>query len=180
MSFSLSHGKMMDVAEIGVLHEQLPAPPAAGQPPVRIDLKAWFGPKRAGQPLELEIGSGKGTFLLNQALVTPAVNYLGIEWAMQYWKFAADRCRRHGLVNVRVLRTEAGAFVRDFVPDTSLRQVHIYFPDPWPKARHNKRRLIQAPFLRECHRVLEARGLLRIATDHGEYFAWMEEHAPGR
>ena len=55
--------------------------------------------------------------------------------------------------------------------------MHIYFPDPWPKARHNKRRLVQVPFLRQAHRVLEPHGLLRIATDHSDYFAWMVDHA---
>lgn len=177
MGFSLSHGKTLDVGHIGILQDQLPPMPAPGQGPSRVDLKAWFGPARAQLPLELEIGSGKGTFLLNQAKKTPEVNYVGIEWAMQYWKYAADRCRRHGMENVRLLRTEAGAFVRDRLADACLRQMHIYFPDPWPKARHNKRRLVQVPFLRQAHRVLEPHGLLRIATDHSDYFAWMVDHA---
>ncbi|MCX5662801.1 MAG: tRNA (guanosine(46)-N7)-methyltransferase TrmB [Planctomycetota bacterium] len=172
MSFSLSHGKEMDVGTVGVAQEQLP-PHDGG----KVDLGAWFGPERAGKPLELEIGSGKGTFLLNQARQTPDINYIGIEWAKAFWKYAADRCRRHELQNVRVVRTEAAGFVRSFVRDGALRQVHIYFPDPWPKARHNKRRLVQAGFLRELWRALEPAGMVRIATDHVDYFAWMEEHA---
>lgn len=172
MSFSLSHGKEMDVGAVGLTQEQLP-PPDSG----KIDLGAWFGPARAGLPLELEIGSGKGTFILNQARATPGVNYIGIEWAKAFWRYGADRCRRHGLENVRLVRAEAGAFVRCYVRDCALRQVHVYFPDPWPKARHHKRRLIQAPFLRELWRALQDDGLVRIATDHQDYFAWMEEHA---
>lgn len=172
MSFSLSHGRDLDVGHVGIAQEQLP-PPDSG----KIDLNAWFGPQRAHFPLELEIGSGKGTFLLNQAGQTPEINYIGIEWAKAFWRYAADRCRRHNLPNVRVVRTEAAGFVRCFVRDGALRQVHIYFPDPWPKARHNKRRLIQAPFLRELWRALEPGGMIRIATDHHDYFAWMEEHA---
>ncbi|MFP4144331.1 MAG: tRNA (guanosine(46)-N7)-methyltransferase TrmB [Phycisphaeraceae bacterium] len=132
----------------------------------------------------MEIGSGKGTFLIQQAPLTPGVNYLGLEYARAFWRHAADRARRHGLPNVRLVHAEANAFVRYFIADRYLRQVHIYFPDPWPKKRHHKRRLVQAPFLRELYRVLEdprdgepESGQVRLATDHVDYFAWMEEHA---
>lgn len=174
VAHSLSNrGKTLDVGEIGISQEDLP-PFDAGH----LDLRGWFGPERANLPLELEIGSGKGTFLVQQATQTPDVNYIGIEYAKAYWRHAADRCRRHQLANVRMLYAEAGAFVRNYVPDGCLRQVHVYFPDPWPKARHNKRRLIQEPFLRELHRILQSpAGILRMATDHSEYFAWMLEHA---
>lgn len=178
MGFSISHGKTMDVGRIGLLQEQLPPlPTQPGAPRPWLDLKGWFGPLGHERPLELEIGSGKGTFLLNQAKLTPEVNYIGIEWARQYWLYAADRCRRHGLENVRVVRAEAGAFVRSYVPEKCLRQVHVYFPDPWPKKRHNKRRLIQADFLKELWRVLEDGGMVRLATDHSDYFEWMVTEA---
>ena len=163
----------MDVGRFGLLLEDLPpAPPSGG-----IDLRAWFGPELCSNPLELEIGSGKGTFLVTQAAQQKLVNYIGIEWSKPFWRFAADRCRRHGLENVRLVRAEAGAFVRQYVPDACLRQVHIYFPDPWPKTRHNKRRLIQAPFLRDLYRVLETKGSIRIVTDHADYFQWTLDHA---
>lgn len=162
-----------DPGHFGIHQDQLP-PWEQG----RIDLRTWFPEERRGNPLELEIGSGKGTFLAQQAEKTPGVNYVGLEWAAPFWRYAADRARRRGLENVRVVRIEAGLFVRQYVPDGCLRQVHIYFPDPWPKARHNKRRLVQEGFLREAHRVLTDRGaMIRIATDHADYFAWMEEHA---
>ncbi len=175
MALSLGHGKSLDVAGIGIQEQDLP-PFSQG----RIDLRLWFGEEggeACRKPLELEIGSGKGTFLVQQATLTPGVNYIGIEWAKAFWRFGADRCRRHQLANVKLLRAEAGFFIRNYVGDGALRQVHIYFPDPWPKAKHNKRRLIQAPFLRELHRALEAQGRVRIATDHSDYFVWMEEHA---
>ena len=170
MSLSLSHGKPMDPGQIGLLHDQLP-PFDQG----RIDLKGWFAPHEA-RPLELEIGSGKGTFIVNQATATPEVNYIGIEWARAYWLYASDRARRHGLTNVKMIRTDAAAFVRQYCADGVFRQVHIYFPDPWPKSRHNKRRIIQEPFYRELHRVLQPGGLIRIATDHADYFEWMNVH----
>lgn len=175
MALSLGRGKPLDISGVGLDEKQLP-PYAEGA----IDLRGWFGEAGSEEyqrPMELEIGSGKGTFLVQQATLTPGINYIGIEWAKAFWKYAADRCRRHQLANVKLLRAEAGFFVRNYVPTGLLRQVHIYFPDPWPKARHNKRRLIQAPFLREVHRALEANGQIRIATDHSDYFAWMGEHA---
>jgi len=175
MALSLGHGKSLDVTGVGVEEQQLP--PFADGP---IDLAAWFGAlgsEAHARPLELEIGSGKGTFLVQQATLTPNINYIGIEWAKAFWRYGADRCRRHGLTNVKMLRAEASFFVRNFVRDSALRQMHIYFPDPWPKARHNKRRLIQGPFLRELHRVLVPHGMVRIATDHEDYFTWIGEHA---
>lgn len=140
------------------------------------DLTTWFDPETAKQPLELEIGSGKGTFLVNQAPQNQQINYIGLEYAKAYWRHAADRVRRHAVENVRMVHAEAGYFVRNYIADSLFQQVHIYFPDPWPKAKHNKRRLIQAPFLRELHRVLTTDGQIRLATDHEDYFHWMEDH----
>ncbi len=152
--------------------------------------------------MDLEIGSGKGTFLMQQAVLEPGVDFLGIEWAKAFWRHAADRARRHEMANVRLLWADATVFVRNYVADASLRRVHIYFPDPWPKKRHHKRRSVQAPFLRELHRTLRSPGNtaevtrpdgkneggaeggaeggvgeIRLATDHADYFSWMQDHA---
>lgn len=175
MAGSISSSSKRDAGDIGVACDALP--PFDEGP---IDVRVWFGERR-DRPLELEIGSGKGTFLVQQAAACPDINYIGIEYARAYWLHAADRCRRHGLTNVRMAHTEAGLFVRNYLPPATLRQAHIYFPDPWPKKRHHKRRLIQAPFLRQLHRVLEdvsddGAPMVRIATDHEDYFAWMVEH----
>lgn len=180
MTASLSHRRSLDVASHGIAREDLPH--YSDGP---IDLASLFPANRRHLPVELEIGSGKGTFLIQQA-TTPSgrdVNYLGLEYARAYWKHAADRARRHQLDNVRLIHIEADYFVRNFIPDRSLHRIHIYFPDPWPKKRHNKRRLIQAPFLRELHRLLIPRsdtptaGQVRLATDHADYHQWMLEHA---
>ena len=125
-------------------------------------------------PVELEIGSGKGTFLLAIATALPDHNYIGIEWAKAYADFAADRLRRHGTSNARMVNAEASWWLRCHVPDASLTAIHIYFPDPWPKTRHHKRRLIQLPFLKEVHRMLIPGGKLRLGTDHADYFAHMQ------
>jgi tRNA (guanine-N7-)-methyltransferase len=122
------------------------------------------------RPIELEIGSGKGTFLLAESLARPEVNFLGIEYARRYWIFAADRLRRAGRANVRLVLAEASAFVRDFLETESLQAVHIYFPDPWPKTRHRRRRLIQPAFLELLLPKLKPGGRLAIATDHLDYF----------
>jgi len=171
------NASQMDIGKIGVRGEALPA---LGAGP--IDLARWFDADRRDQPMELEIGSGKGTFAVTYAAARPEVNLIGLEWAGAYWRYAADRCRRHGLNQVRLVQAEAAMFVRQYVPDHCFRQVHLYHPDPWPKTRHHKRRLIQQPFLSELHRVLQPcdshdpqRGLVRITTDHADYFAWIEQ-----
>ena len=163
--------KPLDPGHIGLDQPQLPP---FDQGP--IDLAGWFA-GAADCPLELEIGSGKGTFLVQQAGQTPQVNYIGLEYARSFWRHAADRCRRHGLENVRLVCIDAELFVRRYAPDGCFRQVHVYFPDPWPKKRHHKRRLIQEPFLRQVHRTLQSNGLVRLATDHQDYFQWMCQHA---
>ena len=126
-------------------------------------------------PVEMEIGMGKGTFLVEQAKARPDVNFFGVEWARWYWRYASDRLRRHACFNARTVRAEANFFVSEFVQDASLSVLHIYFPDPWPKARHHKRRLIQQPFLWQVERVLApGGGRLQVVTDHQEYFEQIE------
>ena len=171
MRQSLRTTRPLDVGHVGVDQEQLPP---FDQGP--LDLAGWFA-DAADRTLELEVGSGKGTFLVQQASQTPEVNYIGVEYARSFWRHAADRCRRHGLDNVRVVCIDAEVFVRRYAPDGCFRQAHVYFPDPWPKKRHNKRRLIQEPFLRQLHRTLKPAGQVRLATDHQGYFEWMGEHA---
>jgi tRNA (guanine-N7-)-methyltransferase len=126
-------------------------------------------------PVELEIGIGKGTFITEQARARPEVNFFGIEWARWFWRYASDRLRRHGCANARTVRAEALYFLSEFVRDESLSVLHVYFPDPWPKKRHHKRRLIQEPFLRQAERVLAAGGRLQVVTDHKDYFEQIEQ-----
>jgi tRNA (guanine-N7-)-methyltransferase len=133
----------------------------------KIDFVRIFG--RTG-PVHIEIGSGKGTFLLNQATAQPSDNFLGIEWARRYYRYAVDRIGRWGLMNVRIIRTDAAGFIAEFVPDYSVDCFHIYFPDPWPKKRHHKRRFISLANIEHLIRCLKSDGQLRIATDHADYF----------
>ena len=133
----------------------------------KIDFVRIFG---RPAPVHIEIGSGKGTFLLGQAAAQPSDNFLGIEWARKYYRYAVDRIGRWGLKNVRIIRTDAAGFITDSIPDNSVDCFHIYFPDPWPKKRHHKRRFICPANLEHLIRCLKTAGQLRIATDHADYF----------
>jgi tRNA (guanine-N7-)-methyltransferase len=138
----------------------------------KIDFAQVFG---RCAPVHIEIGSGKGAFLVTQAQAQPEVNFLGIEWASKYYRYTVDRIGRRGLTNIRMLRADAPIFLRDFVPPESVDCFHIYFPDPWPKKRHHKRRLMQNPNLEVILDRLKPGGEIRLATDHEEYFQQMQD-----
>lgn len=177
MSFGLSRGKTMDTTGIGRTSRDFPPIPADVRPP---DPSAWVDPRPwfpiSQRPLEIEIGSGKGTFLVQQASVQADTNFLGIEYAGEFFRYAADRIRRRGLDNVRMLYADAVEYLSTRCPTAIARVLHLYFSDPWPKARHHKRRVLQDGFLEQAHRVLLPGGELRIVTDHADYWAWMEEY----
>ena len=138
----------------------------------QIDFAQIFG---RTSPVHVEIGSGKGTFLVNQAKAQSEVDFLGIEWANKYYRYAVDRIGRWGLSNVRIIRTDAVVLLRDFVADESVDCFHIYFPDPWPKRRHHKRRFLCHANMDTLLRRLKQAGEIRIVTDHAEYFESIKE-----
>src|SRR5262249_29784621 len=113
---------------------------------------------------------GKGLFLLNAGAARPDVNFLGVEIERKYQFLTATRLARRGLRNVRVLCADARRLFRDYVPAASVQAVHIYFPDPWWKKRHHKRRVFNEDFADQCARILVPRGRLHLATDVEEYF----------
>jgi tRNA (guanine-N7-)-methyltransferase len=137
-------------------------------PPVPLDWPVVFGNSR---PVEIEIGFGKGLFLLDSAMARPDVNFLGVEIERKYQLFTANRIAKRGLANVRLVCADARNFLRDRVPAHSVQTVHVYFPDPWWKRRHHKRRLWTPEFAAQCERVLLPGGRLHVATDVEEYFA---------
>ncbi len=126
------------------------------------------------QPLHLEIGAGDGSFLVAFAQARPELNVLGLERLLGRLRKIEKKSRRAKLENVRLLRIEAGYFVKFLLPPASLEAVHIYFPDPWPKRRHRKNRLIQPEFVQDLHRVLRPGGHLYLRTDDADYFSQMQ------
>jgi len=138
-----------------------------------IDWATAFGNDR---PVQIEIGPGKGAFLLKMARAHREMNFLGIEWANEFFKYCADRMRRWGISNVRILRTDARDFIIRRTPADSVLAIHVYYPDPWPKKKHHKRRLFIPPFCQAVGRVLIPGGRIAVATDHEPYFQQIKEN----
>lgn len=134
---------------------------------VRLDLAAVFGNHN---PVVLEIGSGKGRFLISSAIEQPDVNFIGIEKSLHYHRVINERVTKRHLTNVRLINHDAFLVVRDMLADESLREIHIYFPDPWPRKREQKRRIIRPEVLEQFRRVLVPGGSGIYVTDHREYF----------
>lgn len=127
----------------------------------------FFGNDR---PVELEVGPGKGVFLAYAGAEQPGTNFVGVELAKKYAIFSAARAVKAGLDNVRVVAGDAQKFLDDFVPDRSVEVLHVYFPDPWWKKRHRKRRVVNARFVDRASKVIKLGGELRVMTDVEEYF----------
>jgi tRNA (guanine-N7-)-methyltransferase len=132
-----------------------------------LDVASWFS--RRG-PLEIEIGSGKGLFLLNESARSPERLFIGVEAAIKYARFAAYRLARARRDNVRIVRGDAMQFLREFVADRSVEAIHVYFPDPWWKERHRRRRVMQESTIADIARVLRPGGVLHFWSDVEEYF----------
>jgi tRNA (guanine-N7-)-methyltransferase len=133
----------------------------------RLDLQQWFG---NSNPVILEIGSGKGRFLIGTATERPDLNLIGVEKSLHYHRLIRDRVLKRDLKNIRLINHDAFLVMRDMVPDASFAEVHIYFPDPWPRTRERKRRIIRAEVLKEIRRVLVEGGMGIYVTDHQDYF----------
>jgi tRNA (guanine-N7-)-methyltransferase len=137
------------------------------EPPTPLNWPQVFG---NDHPLELEVGFGKGLFLLNACQACPNVNFLGIEILRKYQLYAATRFAKRGMRNVRLVKADAREFLRDYVSDESFQAIHVYFPDPWWKKRHLKRRLFTSEFAAQCERTLGSGRRLYVVTDVSDYF----------
>jgi tRNA (guanine-N7-)-methyltransferase len=133
----------------------------------RIDFEQLFGNTN---PVILEIGSGKGRFLIATATERPDLNVVGIEKSLHYHRVIRDRVLKRHLTNIRLINHDAFLVLRDMVPDASLAEVHIYFPDPWPRKKEQKRRIIRGGVLEQFRRTLVDGGSGIYVTDHREYF----------
>ncbi len=133
----------------------------------RLDLRSVFG---NGNPVILEIGSGKGRFLISSATERPDLNFIGIEKSLHYHRVIRDRVTKRSLTNVRLINHDAFPVLQKMFPDASISELHVYFPDPWPRKREQKRRIIRPDALAEFRRVLVDGGSGIYVTDHREYF----------
>ena len=121
-------------------------------------------------PVEIEIGIGKGRFVLKEATERPDVNFLALEWSLRRLRVAKDRAAKRGLTNVRFHRADARHVVTELVPEASVSRLHVYCPDPWPKKRHHKRRFFSREMVPHVERILAPGGFLHVSTDFLEYF----------
>lgn len=124
----------------------------------------------AHMPVEMEVGSGKGLFLATASAMRPDLNFLGVEISAGYARLCAGKLAARAAPNARIIHGDATHLVRCLLPDACLAAVHVYFPDPWWKARHRKRRVLSDTFLAHAGRVLLPGGGLHVWTDVEEYF----------
>ncbi|RIK84458.1 MAG: tRNA (guanosine(46)-N7)-methyltransferase TrmB [Planctomycetota bacterium] len=134
--------------------------------------RPWNGAALFGRtaPLEIEVGSGKGLFLQNASLERPAHDFLGVEVAYKYARYTAARLAKRGASNAIAVHGDGLRLFRELLPGDLLAAVHVYFPDPWWKARHHKRRVMTSAFLDDVVRTLQPGGRLHFWTDVKAYF----------
>jgi len=121
-------------------------------------------------PLEVELGSGKGLFLRGAASTQPEIDFLGLEVSFKYARFAAAGLVARGLGNACMVHGDGLRVFAEILPDAAVQAVHVYFPDPWWKKRHRRRRVMRESFVRDVQRVLVPGGKLHFWTDVEEYF----------
>ncbi len=138
----------------------------------RIDWQVLFG--NSG-PVVVEAGSGKGRFIIRSALENPGINYVGIEKSGRYFRILCERVLKSRAGNIRLFWGEASYFLEQHVLQSSVSSYHIYFPDPWPKKRHRKRRLVNPCFMDILSLSLIPGGMVFFATDFEDYFDQMIE-----
>lgn len=133
-----------------------------------LDWQALF-PEGSGR-IQIEVGAGKGRFLIRAAESDPASSWVGLERRWSTLSLAVERIVARGLTNALYVRCDAMEVLRRFIPPASVAAFHVYYPDPWWKKRHRKRRVFSPEFIADLARGLRAEGELRVATDVAEYY----------
>lgn len=131
--------------------------------------------RQHGRPLEIDLGCGDGSFLLDMARHNPDRDFIGVERLLGRVRKVCRKITRHNIANARVLRLDSKYLVEWLLPPATVSRIHLLCPDPWPKARHHRRRLVQTGFLDAVKQALEPGGEFLFMTDHPEYFEWAEE-----
>jgi tRNA (guanine-N7-)-methyltransferase len=138
----------------------------------RLDLEEIFGRKA---PLHVDLGCGEGSFLCALAQRMPDKDFIGVERLSRRARSAAHKAA--GLSNVRLIQIESSYAVRYLLPLESVETFYLLFPDPWPKRRHHRRRIVTPDFLESVHATLKDNGVIYIATDYREYFEQIKANA---
>jgi len=138
-----------------------------------LDLHKVFGNKN---PIHIEIGSGRGEFLIKSAMQNPNINYIGIDLKEKRIKTIFRKLYKEKLKNVRIAKIYLNDENIKFLPPNSIEKIYLQHPDPWPKKRHFHRRIIQSEFINILHELLITNGIVDIATDHKDYAIWIVEH----
>lgn len=131
--------------------------------------------RNGDRPLEIDLGCGDGTFLIDLAREHPERDFIGVERLLGRCTKVAKKIRRAGLDNARILRLESKYVVEWLLPAESVSRIHLLCPDPWPKFKHHRRRLMQVPFLTAVKAALVPGGEFLFMTDHEEYFEYAVE-----
>jgi tRNA (guanine-N7-)-methyltransferase len=129
-------------------------------------------------PMQLEIGCGDGGFLLGHAEAHPDRNFIGVERLLGRIRKLDKKGRRAGLQNLRLLRIEARYLIEHLLPKNHFETLHVYFPDPWPKDKHARHRLINEAFPSHAARLLQPGGIIHLRTDSVPYFEQMQTVFP--
>lgn len=148
-----------------------------------LDYSSWFLTEEAlpvplvpadlfgrSEPVEIEVGSGKGLFLDHASAAQPNRSFVGIELAGKYARFTAARLAKRGRTNSKIIHGDGARIFHEVLASHCAAAVHVYFPDPWWKKRHRKRRIMTDQFVRDVARVLQPDGELHFWTDVNEYF----------
>ena len=138
-----------------------------------IDFQEIFGNTH---PVHLEIGSGRGEFLLAKALQNPGKNYLALELKEKRIKTIIRKLDEKIHKNVKLIKFFVDDKITEIIPAGSLEKIYIIHPDPWPKKKHHRRRLIQQNFIDVLWKLLSTKGSIFLSTDHCEYATWIVEH----
>lgn len=147
-----------------------------GETPPDFLPAGWRG--AGSRPLEIDVGCHKGRFLVEMAQKHPSANFIGVERQRDRVRKAQEKISRLGLENAAVVHGE-GLEAISRLPDACADHVHVLFPDPWPKRRHQTRRMVRKEFFQEVSRILKRRGMLRLLTDDECYARTMESCAAG-
>jgi tRNA (guanine-N7-)-methyltransferase len=130
---------------------------------------------RGDRPLEVDLGCGDGSFLMEMAAHHPERDFLGVERLLGRVRKVCKKATKRGLTNCRVLRLESRYTVEWILPPASISRLHLLCPDPWPKFKHQRRRIVQQEFLEAVWGGLVSGGEFLFMTDHEEYFRWAEQ-----